>query len=1332
MRNLLLLFLLSTAGVFAGQSVGYGPRLLYSGTPIPNTPANRVEFYIHDWSSSSTTHLISSGATGWIAYTQPGDPANVTLLIYNQWESDGKLAQIRIGSLSKHAVYVRCQHDPVKKLDLIEAWDTDGNRIANNSLSYGSETPAGTDFQMGFGGEPTLSVGFMRAHSTLVPLNSRPPVTADDTARLFEWKFDGSLNDASGNGHSAIMLGGTPVFTSTPYQNIAAVIKTKGAPSWSNVVTLRAGYPATLDGNGSFSQSDASNAVACFWQQLSGPSAAQFSSRNSCTPVVTGLVFGDYLMQLTVTDGEGRAITTAADIGAVAMDSKGVVVNADPKVDELFGNMIAFGKNPWGFADYWAHRAMTLRKADYDSSGWTALQWERTGAGTVSYYWNGVGYYPANATLGSTLVSAITPTAATLTVSDAGKLDLTQLPTRVLLLPGHYSSVSEEVRICGVTGNTLTVCYDGRGQSPLSWSSGALVAQAKVTGNATHFLTDAVAPVCQVGAPGPPGPASFSTGSVQLAAGSAIMTGLGTHWSSATGEQTPTPGDFVRVAATHGGVPFQFIAQNRTGGALAAAAVSAGVISSVVTLYGQVGQNYTPGQLSVVILDPTGSGAVVTANVTGGSITSFTVSNGGANYSNPTVLIQPSAIALNRPYPADADSGTFSGYAIMPGSRTLVLRSQHAVDASGTGEAMWNSTGCESETAVYLNPTTNGNSFAGGHDLPALDGTLQSGYQYSVTDSNGWVNHSSTGGISFYGESLGSRALYYRSGLKSALDAANVIDDNLIKSPWANRDVAGGPTLLVGGAAIGAFTSGILTGRVPWSDLRSYAANGEYTINGVYNNGTQNCEYDDTRDTGYAYAWVILSAIYDPDISPGGFRSRWRNDLLKMKANDTACKGSDGSWANGFYWNRGFGPVTLTTNSTAVTGSGLPPTACTGVAAGSGSVTKGSAALTLLTGTFPVTGANTLVVTGTLDGNAFTGSYLYSGSGSSVTLSVLWPGDSGNVTWMAVNIPDLSTNSGAMSTFATDSSDYASLKNNHACIWNSATSLTLDHPWKGATGSSYFGYLSNLAGFGQQPFMLGIKTYGMGLLAAASDPALASVSDAYKGFNREATQWIHDKGVDANTFTTNYGRVFPFCEPTTTASSPAFDVRTPGCNYGTSLVGKAIGREQNQELGNAVANFYQYNPGPASKSWGDSVYGAVWGHPAYNTGGVFQDEATDAANIGFTNLLDVYIHAGKWYGFFAGMGMLHRWPAIRLGGAEPAINRTVYIPFSVAGIPNATQARIALTHPNGAVSTQYCATSPCAVAVDARSGSVLMKLDYLNAAGTLVAPGDSVPLYLPR
>jgi len=590
------------ASAFAGQSVELGPHFLYAGNAIPNSPTNRMEFYIHDWSTTGAgTHIVNSGATGWLGYLQVISPTNVILYFYNTWETGGQAANIEIGALPQRAVYLRCQHDPVNKLDLIEAWDLNGNRISSNSLSYVSEKDTGTDFQMGYGGEPALPLAFMRVHSSLVPLNSRPPVTSDNSNRIFEWKFDGDLSDASGNGHTAIVYQGTPAYVQTPYQNTIAVVKTAGANSWTNVVTQRAGYPAMMDGTASYSQADGSSAITCSWAATGGPSTLIWDNTKSCTPVIQGLIFGDYTVALTVTSAaNGTTATVSTEFGAVAMDDNGVVVNADPNVDAIFGPMIAYGKNPWGFADYWTLHAMNLRVQNA-YPGWglnTSPQWENVGSGTVTYYWNGIGGPRgpnATAPPGTALSSGISQTARALTVKDASQLDLSELPTRVLLLTS-FSNV-EEIRICSASGNTLTVCYDGRGQNAQSWNTGALVLQDKVKGSGTRFLTDASAPVCPLGAPGPPGPASYSAGSVGLTAGSTTMTGVGTNWSPATGA---VPNYFVRVSATHGGVPFQFIAQ--------------------------------------------------------------------------IVSVQPGAITLNRPYPADADSRTYSSYAIMPASRTVVLR----------------------------------------------------------------------------------------------------------------------------------------------------------------------------------------------------------------------------------------------------------------------------------------------------------------------------------------------------------------------------------------------------------------------------------------------------------------------------------------------------------------------------------------------------------------------------------------------------------------------------------------------------------------------------------
>jgi hypothetical protein len=78
----------------------------------------------------------------------------------------------------------------------------------------------------------------------------------------------------------------------------------------------------------------------------------------------------------------------------------------------------------------------------------------------------------------------------------------------------------------------------------------------------------------------------------------------------------------------------------------------------------------------------------------------------------------------------------------------------------------------------------------------------------------------------------------------------------------------------------------------------------------------------------------------------------------------------------------------------------------------------------------------------------------------------------------------------------------------------------------------------------------------------------------------------------------------------------------------------------------------------------------------------------------------------------------------RLGGLSPLVNRTLYFDFNLASVPGATQVRVTLTEPSGAVVTQTCSGSPCAAVADARQGVVVGQLTYLSAAGSPLTMGD--------
>jgi len=212
------------------------------------------------------------------------------------------------------------------------------------------------------------------------------------------------------------------------------------------------------------------------WQVLlqPGQTAPFWSSHTSETPTLTGLIFGDYAIQLTVTDTAGNIATSVTHIGAVATDSNGVVVNANPAADAILGPMIAFGQNPWSEADYWHLSGSNLREAQYVSAGlsptWPYATWEKMQPGTVSYNWVGASMAPTYmGSAGTTLTAACSSSAASCTVASAAPLQLSALPARIYISSAssnRNNPTFEEIRVCSVSGTspaTLTFCYDGRG-----------------------------------------------------------------------------------------------------------------------------------------------------------------------------------------------------------------------------------------------------------------------------------------------------------------------------------------------------------------------------------------------------------------------------------------------------------------------------------------------------------------------------------------------------------------------------------------------------------------------------------------------------------------------------------------------------------------------------------------------------------------------------------------------------------------------------------------------------------------------------------------------------
>jgi hypothetical protein len=106
----------------------------------------------------------------------------------------------------------------------------------------------------------------------------------------------------------------------------------------------------------------------------------------------------------------------------------------------------------------------------------------------------------------------------------------------------------------------------------------------------------------------------------------------------------------------------------------------------------------------------------------------------------------------------------------------------------------------------------------------------------------------------------------------------------------------------------------------------------------------------------------------------------------------------------------------------------------------------------------------------------------------------------------------------------------------------------------------------------------------------------------------------------------------------------------------------------------------------------------------------------------------VFSNLGKNFGEAFGAPGIDNHLGWRLGGLAPAVNRTLWVSFSTAGVPQATQARITLTQPSGVTVTQTCSASPCAVQADARQGNHVAQLVYLSAGGQPLASADPMVL----
>jgi hypothetical protein len=1206
----LLTLCLLACSLWAGHSIS----LSNFGAALNTFPAQnkanpwRLEMYITDLDCSGTREIFDEPAIGMRLRCIGGGTLTLNTSYWNTGEAGS--CQFTAGT----DLYLRIQRDPAG-FSYCEAWTSAGVRFYSATTTFtGTTADTSTGLTMGningaAGVAAQARVAFFRLHSTLLPLNSTPPTTFNNTARIMEWKLDGGLTDSSGNGYNIATTNGTAVYTATPNQGTYARPKVK-ATTWTDWTSLRAGTSEAVTGSGSYSQADSSNSVTCFWQKLSGPSTVTFASRTSCDTTVSGTVFGPYQFALAATGSDGSVGTATIDVGAVATDSNGIVIQGNPAADTIFGPMMSFGRNPWAYVDDSNLRALTIRGASAYAAIY-AKDWLNYKAGTVAYTPN-----PYAASL-TTLNGGITATATSIVVASAAALNLASLPTNPTVIQFGYNG--ERVLICSVSSNTLTVCPDGRGfanTTAAAQTTGAAINQPIAVGTGTSFLSD----YCS-GRVGPfTGTGSYTTGTVSATAGSATLTGSGTTWTG-----NVFAGQTIRFSGVISAVPFEFIT---------------------------------------------------------------TIASVGGNTS----------ITLSRAYPASATGVSGVTYQVYNANAFFTPRWIRP-DAS-SGHIRYSDASCVSNTQV---------TFGGG--LESWTGA-QTGQQHSMSTQN-WMTQGGNGTPNFYDEVAAHYAMYLRSGSQAALDAARWLGDVWASSPEMDQGWGFGPGIPRNVGALGILASWQIDNRSWNYALNKLAKSAQARVTAL---GT-NCLDGDLREDAYTFMWLAMAAQYETNSTD---KASFVASLATLLTREEACQDVAGYYPSYNYYNFFTPNVSFTNGTTAGTGTGLVNAGmCSSIATGTATATNGSATITgsgLPASSF----GQSISISGLRAGVPFSWQGRWSGSGSSITLSGLWAGTSGTITWI--------THTDGYHTMFSSAVNDTTFNTANPCFYNSATSITLGKPWQGDGTPKGF-YRGNITGAGVQPFMAGIKTLEYYFARAATSGATQT---AYATLATDIAGWIKANGYDPRSKGLFYGRGFGACEPAVDppgfnpsafTSSPSFDYSVAECQYGFGAGAVGAARALNSEAQNALRTVYEAAPTTPNRDFGDSFYGAQWGKAGFTEAGFPLDDGFD--NEYATNSA---LSAGKWYGFQFGVGMAHQWPAVRLGGVTPKTTIAKPIQARLADIPGAVDIVVDYLAADGTVTpSSPCTSAACTFATDARQ-NYQYRVRYRNGSAANLAVGAYLPV----
>jgi hypothetical protein len=336
-----LTVLLSTVSVFAAQSVALQPGVtgnytIPSAAPFTTVGSFRLEFRVHGWSQASAWTRLMSVPYFDVRFAAGTDDLNV-----HDWLDTfdyGHSNAISVKITGRSDFFVRFQRDTAAKKMILEVWNADGGDYVVRTQDIDAIVLGPITGAQGIGGAQTNArLAYFRWYSGTAPTGGAP--MSSSPGDLGNWEFEGNGLDSSPHHLNIQFSGSQPVYEASP---VILPVANAGADR-----TVRAGYPASLEATGSFAES----VLVYLWQQLAGPTSAQWSDRTSPTPTVSGLIAGNYTFQVTITDIAGHSDADTVEVGAVATLDNGFVITGNPAADVVFGPMLIMGSSPWPWFD---------------------------------------------------------------------------------------------------------------------------------------------------------------------------------------------------------------------------------------------------------------------------------------------------------------------------------------------------------------------------------------------------------------------------------------------------------------------------------------------------------------------------------------------------------------------------------------------------------------------------------------------------------------------------------------------------------------------------------------------------------------------------------------------------------------------------------------------------------------------------------------------------------------------------------------------------------------------------------------------------------------------